>query len=200
MLNRSFFAGMFAGVILIVVIALIGVAAAMMLPRVYLSSVAAKSLRPPALPLAHADFAWDLTSIDGKATMLETWKGKTIIATIFQPDCGMCQTELPSLQNLYTRLDQAKIALILVAPVPTTAVPKPQPFLDNIRTMIRDNQLAIPVYTCSSPLPGPFAIHSTPATIIIAPDGEIVLKHVGAAKWDDDSVVRFIEGLSLSAP
>jgi peroxiredoxin len=198
MVNRSFFAGMFAGVILIAAIGVIGLAGAMLLPRSYLARLAASGLRPPPLPFARADFGWNLTSIDGKSTTLESMKGKAIVVTVFQPDCGMCQTELPSLQNLYARLDQAKTAFFLVAPIPSVAAKSPNAFLDNVRTMIRDNQLAVPLYTCASPLPEVFHVQSTPATIVIAPDGEIVLKHIGAAKWDDESVVRFIESLTLA--
>jgi hypothetical protein len=48
--------------------------------------------------------------------------------------------------------------------------------------------------------PEVFRTRALPTTLIIAPDGRIVFHHVGAARWDDDSVLAFLRSLSAVPP
>ena len=48
-------------------------------------------------------------------------------------------------------------------------------------------------------LPDVFLTDGIPATFLIAPDGRIAASEVGAARWDDPSVVEFLERLAAPA-
>lgn len=200
MLNRSFFAGMFAGVIVVFVIGIAALGIAIFLPKQFLSDLAAKNLRPPALPMAQADYAWPLNALDDASFDLTSVKGKALVITIWQPDCNMCLAELPLLQALQAKCDPESTRFLLVAPIPSAKASDPGPFIEEMKQVAEETQVTIPMYTCSSPLPDAFAVASTPATMIVAPDGQIVAKHVGAAKWDDDSCVQFINALTIMKP
>jgi hypothetical protein len=67
---------------------------------------------------------------------------------------------------------------------------------DIVRKYISQKQLNLPIYfhgRVVSPALGPSKTY--PRTFIIDPKGQIVYKHIGAAKWDDKSVNRFLKSL-----
>ena len=45
-------------------------------------------------------------------------------------------------------------------------------------------------------LPPVFTTEGIPATFLIAPDGHIAAQAIGGARWDDPSVIAFLERLS----
>ena len=49
-------------------------------------------------------------------------------------------------------------------------------------------------------LPPVFLTEGIPATFIIAPDGRIVAKQVGSARWDTPETVALLEKLAADAP
>ena len=44
-------------------------------------------------------------------------------------------------------------------------------------------------------IPDVFATDGIPATFVLAADGGVVASEIGAARWDDPSVVEFLETL-----
>ena len=59
-------------------------------------------------------------------------------------------------------------------------------------------QSAGPIYLLAEDPPEQFKSRSIPATFILDKNGMIALRHIGAATWDDDSVVTFVRGLAAT--
>jgi len=65
-----------------------------------------------------------------------------------------------------------------------------------VAKFVEKRGLTAPVYRLAQAPPDCFASHSIPATFILDKKGMIALRHIGAANWDDDSLVTFVRGLA----
>ena len=67
---------------------------------------------------------------------------------------------------------------------------------DATRKFVQQRAITMPVYHVEGPLPAGVAPDAIPTTYILGRDGRFAYKEVGAARWDDDSVVAFLRGLA----
>src|SRR5207244_4439691 len=56
------------------------------------------------------------------------------------------------------------------------------------------------LHASAAEVPAAFPADGLPATFLIAPDGRIAASALGAAEWDDPSVVEFLERLDRTKP
>jgi thiol-disulfide isomerase/thioredoxin len=101
-----------------------------------------------------------------------------------------CLAELPTVNALYQEVAGAGVEFVSVA-------------LDNFEELpfiIEDGKLDFPVYKPAGAYPEAYNLTKTPTTLIIAPDGTIVLRHEGGARWDVPGVVALLRSLRPAAP
>ena len=184
--NKNFFVGLVAGLILTILIIIGG---GYILIRSLTSRTGEKIesvLQPPPFPTQKGmDYNWHLRGLDGKELDVGKTKGKVIFLNFWATWCPPCVAEMPSIQRLHDRINSEEIHFMCVSDEDRTKVSK----------FMKEKGFTFPVYTLIGQKPRVFQTRGVPATFIISRDGQIVFKHVGAAKWDDKTSVDFIERL-----
>lgn len=132
--------------------------------------------------LSEADYQWSFQEMNGKFTNLEQLKGEVIFLNFWATWCPPCIAELPSIEKLHEKYgDRIKIVLI--------SQENPQ----TVTSFLKKNGYTFPTYISDGSVPGIFKSKSIPTSFLISPDGRIVLKKKGAAKWNSRKVQRMID-------
>lgn len=137
-----------------------------------------------------ADYSWRLTSLGGEPLTLERFRGRTLFINVWASWCAPCVAELDDIQKLYDSLRTGEsadtsIAIVLITPDRRSAAER----------FLRRRGLTVPAYIEARRTPSAFALRALPTTYIVAPDGSIVLVHLGATKWNTAEVRDFLRAL-----
>jgi thiol-disulfide isomerase/thioredoxin len=148
----------------------------------------APALETPLMPRP-ADFRWTLLDLDGKSVDFATYKGRPILLNLWATWCGPCLKEMPSIASLAANpaLKEKKVVFLCVS-VDKSA--------ETLKNFMKDKTWGMTILQATS-IPPVFQTEGIPATFLIAPDGGIATAEIGAAKWDDASVVNFLERLAI---
>lgn len=151
---------------------------------------AMNELREPNLPLEKTDYKLQLKSLDGwKFDLVNSCKGKVVFLNFWATWCGPCQAEMPNIQNLYNHFKDNEDILIL------SVLRDKDPA--KVREFLDKNNYSIPVYFVDGEIPEEFKVQAIPSTFVISRDGKILLRHLGAAKWDGFMFKDFLRSLVL---
>ena len=146
--------------------------------------------QPPALdgptPTLTADYGWALEDLEGKAVSLADYRGRTIVLNLWATWCPPCRQEMPSLVALAGHSELAKVAFLCVTDEKAT---------ESVKRYAASEMVGLTVLRADG-VPAVFKSDGIPATYVIAPDGKVVVSHIGAAKWDDPSVVALLKDLA----
>jgi thiol-disulfide isomerase/thioredoxin len=181
--SRSFVVGCLTGTLLGTAgLVLCGVAVAFLF-KDWIIETNAKRLRiPPITSGLEAVYDWQVTALDGTAFDLEATRGQTVVLNFWHPDCVPCLAEIPALNGLYDAVSPEGVVFVCVAVEDE----------EGLEAVVQREGIRFPVYRLQGKRPAVYATTITPATFIIDPLGEIVFKHEGAAKWDDESVAAYL--------
>jgi thiol-disulfide isomerase/thioredoxin len=191
----TFFVGVAAGVVgTVAAIVLAGVVLAYLVSRMAGGAGVDASMTAPApdlptgtpLPVyGLADRGWTFHTLDGEPATLGSFTDKVVVLNFWATWCGPCVAEMPSLERLRGAVAGDPVAIVLVSDedAPT------------IRAFLTRKAMALTSYRSQGPTPRLFETDGIPTTFIVAPNGRVVVRHVGMAKWDDPSVVTFIRNL-----
>ncbi len=114
------------------------------------------------------------TTITGEQIQLKALQGKTVLVTFWATDCAICVNEIPHLHELYQHYHTRGLEIIAVAmyyDLPSHVV-----------EMTRQKQIPYKVaLDLKADLARAFGnIQFTPSTFLIAPDGLVAKKVIGA--------------------
>jgi thiol-disulfide isomerase/thioredoxin len=148
-------------------------------------------LTAPPFPAAGApaDYALAIETMDGLPYDAAALKGRTVFLNYWATWCGPCRAEMPSIERLHARTRDLGVVFLLVS----------EEKRDKISDYLRKSALSVPVFRATGTRPSAYRTSGIPATFILSADGRIAFKHVGAAKWDDDSTLAFLRGLKPPA-
>ncbi len=184
--GKSFVFGCLSGVILTIAGLVVATVAVVYLFQGMLVKSAERRLRtPPITSGLTADYAWQVISLDGVPLDMEETRGKAVFLHFWHPTCIACLAEIPAINRLYDAMQSANVDFVCIA----TGDKDPRP-------VVLQEDVRFPVYTLEGERPAVYETTMTPATFLIAPTGDIVFKHVGGAKWDDETVVSFLRMLA----
>lgn len=185
-MNKQFWIGFIAGGIIVPPLAMAALLGAFYFFQDQLRAKAAENFEPPPLPMSQeADLDWLLQDIDGNEFNLADARGKVLFLNFWNPTCGNCLMELPIIQELYDRTRDDDIVFVTVSSTDD----------DVLYKVAAEYGLTFPIYVAKGKRPDVFSFNGVPFTYIIAPDGKIAFQHKGAARWDDDSTLKFMRDL-----
>jgi thiol-disulfide isomerase/thioredoxin len=152
-------------------------------------------------PKLEAPSAEDMkvTSIDFDSNMLQfsdlenniftiqNFKGKNLFINYWATWCNPCLAEMPYMAELYEKYkDEEDIIFLYLS----------REKLETIKDYIpKDESLQqLPIYKIVTDDEF-FATSGIPTTFIVNSDGEVIVKDLGTAFWNDESVFKFIDNL-----
>ena len=145
-------------------------------------------LKPPPLPVGRWDFDMSAQDVDGNRLDFADFSGQVLIVNFWATWCGPCVAEMPSLSRLREATSDVEVALACVTREPVAKV----------REFLNKGDVDLPIYVLDGDVPKCFESRAIPATFVLDKKGTIVLRHFGAAAWDDEGVVGFVRGLAVA--
>ena len=140
-----------------------------------------------------------VTTIDFESNMLQfsdlednifsiqNFKGKNLFINYWATWCNPCLAEMPYMAELYEKYkDEEDIIFLYLS----------REKLETIKDYIpKDKSLQqLPIYKIVTDDEF-FATSGIPTTFIVNSDGEVIVKDLGTAFWNDESVFKFIDNL-----
>ncbi len=134
----------------------------------------------------------ELHSIEGGVTPLAAYRGRLVVLNIWATWCAACRLEMPALQALSETLDPQRFALLGLS-VDEDAHLAREYLLEKKVTFARyidpDHQL----------INETFGVTLFPYTFLIAADGTLIGRVVGAREWQGGEVVEWLERLYVES-
>lgn len=133
------------------------------------------------------DYQMQLTSLDGKKMLrLSELKGKVVFINFWATWCPPCIAEMPDIENLYQDVKDEDIVFLMIS---LDEIP------EKARTFIEKKEFTFPVYFLASSTPPEFESSAIPTTIVLSPQGEIVVHQEGMAQYNSKQFKEFLLGL-----
>ena len=130
------------------------------------------------------NYQWDLVDMEGNQLNFEDTRGKVVLVNFWATWCPPCVAELPSLARLYEAY-QDKVVFAFVA---NDKKVKVQSFMEK-------RGYGLPIYFETSRTPDLLMSKSIPATYILSKSGTIMVREIGAAKWDSQETQELLDQL-----
>ncbi|WP_040516897.1 TlpA family protein disulfide reductase [Gracilimonas tropica] len=138
-----------------------------------------------------ADYNMPLLTINGEEASLSEFEGKTIFMNFWATWCPPCIAEMPNIQRLYDDVKEDESIVFVMASLDRD----PQKAWD----FVHRKEFTFPVYSVIAK-PRVYDASVVPTTYVISPQGEIVMKHQGMARYDTDSFKEFLKAVSSNQP
>jgi thiol-disulfide isomerase/thioredoxin len=136
-----------------------------------------------------ADFDWGLFTLEGDTTSLRSFAGDVLFINVWATWCAPCVAELASIERLRDSLGDAPVTFLIVSPEP----------VERVAAFVNRHGYRLPFHVERREMPDAFDLRALPTTYIVDANGQIVLRHRGAADWADDAVRAFMQHLVGSA-
>lgn len=136
------------------------------------------------LPIVH-DFP--LVTLSGEKANVKNFAGKVVFVNLWATWCPPCIAEMPSIHKLYKKVDTTQIKFVMVSI---------DEEIEKAKKFVNKKEYTFPVYTLQNGLPTAFETNSIPSTFVIAPDGKIVMRKEGMAKYDTNEFKEFLTSLA----
>jgi thiol-disulfide isomerase/thioredoxin len=145
-----------------------------------------EAYEPPWVPTGDAvPLDWEVQALGGQAINLgELVAGRVAFLNFWATWCPPCVGEAPGIDRLYERFKD-RVAFVCLSREGAGTIARFQ----------RKTGHRFPMYHLAGEPPEEFRAQGIPATFILSRGRRVVLRHVGAADWGHESVVRFLEGL-----
>ena len=127
------------------------------------------------------------SDLENNIFSIQNFKGKNLFINYWATWCNPCLAEMPYMAELYERYkDEEDIIFLYLS----------REKLETIKDYIpKDESLQqLPIYKIVTDDEF-FATSGIPTTFIVNSDGEVIVKDLGTAFWNDESVFKFIDNL-----
>ncbi|SMD32987.1 Peroxiredoxin [Reichenbachiella faecimaris] len=130
-----------------------------------------------------ADYNFRLRNEGGEIIDFNQFKGQTIFLNFWATWCPPCVAEMPDIHNLYERVKDENVAFVLISQDAN---------FDKAKNFLERKSYTFPIYQLVSSLPDGFASRSIPTTFVVSPDGKIIAKREGMAKYDTEEFRKLL--------
>jgi len=127
----------------------------------------------------------EFTLLDGTTVTGASLRGRPVVINLFSTTCPPCVAELPSLERLRAAVEPDARVLMIGLGKPT--------LLASWNAARNGDPQAFATLEQFGP---PLTTNAIPMTILVDPDGVVVSKVTGAWRWDDPSVVEWVNRLA----
>ena len=127
------------------------------------------------------------SDLENNIFTIQNFKGKNLFINYWATWCNPCLAEMPYMAELYEKYkDEEDIIFLYLS----------REKLETIKNYIpKDESLQqLPIYKIITDDEF-FATSGIPTTFIVNSDGEVIVKDLGTAFWNDESVFKFIDNL-----
>jgi thiol-disulfide isomerase/thioredoxin len=127
------------------------------------------------------------SDLENNIFTIQDFKGKNLFINYWATWCNPCLAEMPYMAVLYEKYKNEKDIIFLYLS---------REKLETIKNYIpKDESLQqLPIYKIITDDEF-FATSGIPTTFIVNSDGEVIVKDLGSAFWNDESVFKFIDNL-----
>ena len=155
--------------------------------------IEAPKLEPPSseeMKVTTIDFESNMlqfSDLDNNIFNIQKFKGKNLLINYWATWCNPCLAEMPYMVELYEKYkNEEDIIFLFLSREELKTIKNYIPQDENLQRLpifkvITDDEF--------------FATSGIPTTFIINSDGEVVVKDLGTAFWNDESVFKFIDNL-----
>lgn len=133
-----------------------------------------------------AEYQFKLRDIQGDLMNFSDLKGKTVLLNFWATWCPPCIAEMPDLNDLYEKVSE-EVVFVMIS--------RDEDF-EKAKKFVEKKEYSFPIYQLASSLPKIYHSQSIPTTFVISPNGKIVSKTTGMAKYDTDDFRKFLEEIS----
>jgi thiol-disulfide isomerase/thioredoxin len=128
-----------------------------------------------------------LIKLNGEKANMKDFAGKVIFVNLWATWCPPCIAEMPSIHKLYEQVDTSQIIFVMISL---------DEEVEKAKKFINRKEYTFPVYMLQQEMPADFATSSIPTTFVIAPNGQIVMRKEGMAKYNTEEFREFLAKLS----
>jgi len=134
-----------------------------------------------------ADYDFELADQKGNILHGSTLRGQVLFINLWATWCPPCIAEMPDISRLYSEIqEEDSIKFIMI----TLDVD----FSKAIR-FIDKKGFDFDIYQFASPIPDVYSSQVIPTTYVVSPDGNIVVKKEGMAKYNSKSFKNFLRSM-----
>jgi thiol-disulfide isomerase/thioredoxin len=133
-----------------------------------------------------ADYNWVLEKNNKDRLEFVDLKNKVILVNFWATWCPPCIAEMPSFELLYQDYKD-KVEFLFISSEDH----------ETVRGFLNRKRYSIPAYRPLSEAPDPLKGKTLPTTYLIGKSGAIVVKKIGAADWNSESLRQTLDKLLL---
>jgi len=137
-------------------------------------------------PISRADYNFRLVDHKGNILEGEDMKGKTVFLNLWATWCPPCIAEMPDINNLYNEVASDNIVFIMVSL---------DDDFDKAKAFLKKKGYDFNIYAFVSTPPSALYSKIIPTTFVISPEGNIVVRKEGMAKYNSKSFKNFLRSL-----
>lgn len=141
----------------------------------------------PESPEAGFDYNFYVYDIRDEKVDFRSFKNKVVFINIWAVWCGPCKREMPSIEQLYKKVDANQIAFVMLS------IDRD---VDKMKRYIEKEGYSFPVYRPADNLPELLNVPSIPATFIVGKDGKVKKKIVGKTDYAAPEFEKFLKQLA----
>jgi thiol-disulfide isomerase/thioredoxin len=137
-------------------------------------------------PISKADYNFRLVDQEGNILEGEDLLGKTVFLNIWATWCPPCIAEMPDINRLYNEVASEDIIFIMIS-------------LDDdfnkAKSFLRKKSYDFNIYQFVSTPPSALYSEIIPTSFVLSPEGNIVVRKEGMARYNSVSFKEFLESL-----